>query len=263
MNAQTSTTTRSDAGGRTVSPNRRSAAARAEIYRFLALVFSDPCPGKLAMLERDWPATEAALARLGLGGADCAGFLALDDAGLRRAHLAIFGHAISKDCPPYGAEYGQAHIFEKTQTLADVAGFYRAFGLDVSGDVRDRPDHLALELEFMESLCLKQTLAEGQTGNPDKQSLCRDAERAFLQDHLGVWVFSFAHRLTTRAAKGPFAECARLLERFLDQELTAMGIARRADPFVNEGSVDRVEGNACNACPAIAPEEASKRREWS
>ncbi len=260
MSARTNTTTRSEARGQAATPDPRPAAARAEVYRFLAQVFADPRPGGMAMLRRDWPATEAALARLGLEAPDCAGLLALDDAGLRRAHLAVFGHAMSKDCPPYGAEYGQAHIFEKTQTLADVAGFYRAFGLGLSGDVRDRPDHLALELEFMEFLCLKQALAEAPPGSPERETLCRDAQRAFLEAHLGVWAFSFAHRLCRRTGTGPFAECARLLERFLDRELAAMGIERRADPFVNDGSVDRVEDDACGACPAMAADGSAEGR---
>lgn len=252
MSARTNTTTRSEARGRPVAFDRRPATARAALFRFLALAFSDPRPGSIAILKRDWPLTEVALGDLGLGREDCVGIVALDDAGLRRAHLAVFGHAISKDYPPYGAEYGQAHIFEKTQTLADVAGFYRAFGLELSEKVRDRPDHLALELEFMEFLCLKQVLAEGRTENPEQVTLCRDAQRAFLEAHLGIWAFSFAHRLGGRATAGPFADCARLLERFLTQELAAMGIERRADPFVNEGSVDRPERDACGACTAMA-----------
>lgn len=252
MSVRTSTTTRSKARSRLETPDPRPAAARAEIYRFLALAFSDPRPGSVALMKQDWPVTEAALARLGLARTGCAGLVALDDTGLRRAHLAVFGHTISKDCPPYGAEYGQAHIFEKTQTLADVTGFYRAFGLDLSGDVRDRPDHLALELEFMEFLCLKQALAEAPTGSPDHETLCRDAQHAFLESHLGVWAFSFVHRLTRRPGTGPFADCAELLAQFLAQELAAMGIERHADPFVNEGSVEHVEDNACGTCPAMA-----------
>jgi len=66
-------------------PDPRPAAARAEVYRFLAQVFADPRPGGMAMLRRDWPVTGAALARLGLEAPDCAGLLELDDAGLKRA----------------------------------------------------------------------------------------------------------------------------------------------------------------------------------
>jgi len=247
MNAPTSTTTRSERRG-------RQAAARAQVYRLLALAFADPSPGAGAALARQWPLTEAALKALKLAGAtgEGAAIARADDDGLRHAHLAAFGHAISKECPPYGAEYGQAHIFEKAQTLADVAGFYRAFGLDLTESVHDRPDHLAIELEFMEFLCLKQALAEQRGDDPERLALCRDAQRAFLGDHLGFWAFSFAHRLTRKSASGPLAASVRLMELFLTQEMAAMGLETYGDPVVNEGTVDQPDDGACGACPVDA-----------
>src|SRR3990172_1751697 len=41
--------------------------------------------------------------------------------------------------PPYETEYGMAHVFMKVQTMADVAGFYRGFGLAPAEDARGRP----------------------------------------------------------------------------------------------------------------------------
>ncbi|MGE0653165.1 MAG: molecular chaperone [Alphaproteobacteria bacterium] len=226
----------------------RSATARAEVYRFLALAFADPTDGSAARLRQQWPITEAALTALGLPDRvdDAVG---LSDAALGQTHLACFGHALSKECPPYEAEYGQAHIFEKTQTLADISGFYKAFGLQLSGAVRDRPDHLAFELEFMEFLCQQQAFGERQGHPPERVVLCRDAQRTFLDAHLGRWAFSFAHHLIRKSPTGIYAAFARLLEGFLEHELDAMGIARRADPFLNEADVDQVENSACGACP--------------
>lgn len=247
MNALTSITTRSER-------RARRAVARAQVYRYLALVFADPRPGTSTALARQWPLTRASFRTLRLAGAasEGAAIAGTDEAGLRRAHLAAFGHAISKECPPYGAEYGQAHIFEKTQTLADVAGFYRAFGLNLAETVHDRPDYLATELEFMEFLCLKQALAMRRGATAEQLELCRNAQRMFLADHLGAWAFSFAHRLTRRSASGPLAAGARLMEMFLTQEMAAMGLEIHDDPFVNEGNVDQPEDSACGACPAAA-----------
>lgn len=261
MSVRTSTTTRSDPAPADAAVGPRAAAARAAVYRYLALAFSDPFAGAADALERQWPLAEAALRKLGLAAdaAACAAASVADDGALKRAHLAVFGHAVSKDCPPYGSEYGQAHIFEKTQTLADVAGFYRAFGLALAEGVHDRPDHIAFELEFMEFLCLKQVLAEAREHSPERVAFCVKAQRQFLGDHLGFWAFSFAHRLQQKPEPGPFAAWAGLLEAFLGQELPAAGIPRHADPFVNEGSVDRVEESACGACPAGAIGEPVER----
>lgn len=261
MSVRTSTTTRSEPAVASSVANPRPSVARAAVYRYLALAFADPVIGAADALARQWPLAEAALDTLGLAtdGAACAA-VPDDDTALKRAHLAVFGHAVSKDCPPYGSEYGQAHIFEKTQTLADVSGFYRAFGLALAENLNDRPDHIALELEFMEFLCLKQALAEAKGHGPEQVAFCAKSQYAFLGDHLGFWAFSFARRLRQRPEPGPFAAWAGLLDAFLAQELAAAGIPRQADPFVNEGSVDRVEDSACDACLASAIGEPVERR---
>ena len=261
MSARTSITTRSEPAPAGAAPDGRPAAARAALYRYLALAFSDPATGSAKALARQRPLAEAALRALRLAPEMAAAATGRhSDLALKRAHLAVFGHALSKDCPPYGSEYGQAHIFEKTQTLADAAGFYRAFGLALAEDLHDRPDHIAVELEFMEFLCLKQAWADSKGHSHGQLALCRKAQRNFLADHLGFWAFSFARRLRQRPDPGPFAAWAGLLESFLAQELAAAGIPRHADPFVNEGSVDRVEDSACGGCPAGAIGEPVKRR---
>lgn len=264
MSARTSTTTRSET---TSAVLVRPAPARAEIYRFLALSFSDPAPGAAEALQNQWSIALAAMTTLDpaldpAGTEQVASALGgLDDDALKRSHLAVFGHAISKDCPPYGGEYGQAHIFEKSQTLADVAGFYRAFGLTLAKGVHDRPDHIAFELEFMEFLCLKQALAEARDHGAERVAFCLKAQRSFLETHLGFWAFSFAHRLQQRRAFGPHAAFACLLDDFLTQEMAAAGISRHADPFVNEGSVDRVEDGGCGECRGVAGDIADNRRQ--
>src|SRR3990172_4946219 len=137
MSAQTSITIRSERGeGDMTGSDTLLLTARAEIYRCLSLAFADPQAGIAKRLTCQWPVTVAALEALGIASREAAGVAgdlaggALSDAALEIAHAACFGHAVSKDCPPYEAEYGQAHIFEKTQTLADISGFYRAFGLE-------------------------------------------------------------------------------------------------------------------------------------
>lgn len=233
------------------APCNRDATARAEVYRFLALAFADPAAGRARDLRRHWPVVASALAVLGLPERD-AGMAKLTDAALRRAHLACFGYTLSKECPPYETEYGQAHIFEKTQTLADIAGFYRAFGLDLAGTTKERPDHLAIELEFMEFLCRKHAFAVRNDHAPERIAMCCDAERKFLDEHLGRWVFGFARRVGGKARGGPYAGLVGLLEAFVDRELEAMGLARHAVPFLNEGDLDRADDTACGDCPVAS-----------
>lgn len=75
------------------------------------------------------------------------------------------------------------HPFNSFEEMADIAGFYRAFGFD-SGS--ERPDHLCLELEFMRILSLKEAMALKE-GGQERFEITVNTERDFLSSHLGRW----------------------------------------------------------------------------
>ena len=58
-------------------------------------------------------------------------------------------------------EYGdaQADPLFQPHRLADLAAFYRAFGLELAADAAERQDHLCIELEFMSVLAAKEGYA--------------------------------------------------------------------------------------------------------
>ena len=67
-----------------------------------------------------------------------------------------FGHSVRGACPPYELEYGLGEIVQRASDLADVSGFYSAFGMELGGAVNERPDHVGVEAEFMAVLCSKE-----------------------------------------------------------------------------------------------------------
>jgi len=133
----------------------------------------------------------------------------------------VFGHQVGHDCPPYEAQYTAGEIFQQTQCIADVAGFYRAFGLDVGDEAHERPDHLSLELEFMHALAYREAYARVHHGPADVE-LLTDAQRTFLRDHLARWVPTFS-RLVTRKTDGPYGALAALLERWIAADAEGLG----------------------------------------
>lgn len=110
---------------------------------------------------------------------------------LESDYIAAFGHALSRECPPYETEYAGEHLFYQTQQLADIGGFYRAFGLDVADTAHERLDHIAVELEFLHLITAREAHAL-HTRDAENAHLCREAQRMFLQDHLGRWAPYFA-----------------------------------------------------------------------
>ena len=95
-------------------------------------------------------------------------------------------------------------------TMADVAGFYRAFGFQVRGE---RPDYLGAQLEFLALLAIKEAhaLLEGQK---EAAALCRQARAEFAGRHVLPWLPSYRQRAEA-AGKGCFASLADAVEAML------------------------------------------------
>ncbi|MFB6286671.1 MAG: molecular chaperone TorD family protein [Candidatus Bipolaricaulia bacterium] len=87
-------------------------------------------------------------------------------------------------CPLYEGYWRGRDGTERRELMAELMRFYRFFGLSLGESVREMPDHLAVELEFMAAL------ADGEAAlrrdNGDVPSF-RRAQRDFLQRHLGHW----------------------------------------------------------------------------
>ena len=129
----------------------------------------------------------------------------------------LFGHAVRGACPAYEMEYGRNEIIRQASDLADLAGFYRAFGLEIAGDKNGRPDHIATESEFMSALCAKEAHAHAQ-GEKEHADICLDAERTFLRDHLARWLPAFARHVEDADADGFFGALARFADAFVKAE---------------------------------------------
>ena len=113
---------------------------------------------------------------------------------LRSAYIDIFDRGQSAN-PPYESDYCQNQAMSKGVELADLAGFYRAFGLDfgVEGSAREMLDHISLELEFYSYLLMKQN-ALSEKGDQEGVEIVLDARKKFLSDHLGRFVGAIGER---------------------------------------------------------------------
>jgi TorA maturation chaperone TorD len=108
--------------------------------------------------------------------------------------------------------------------MADVAGFYRAFGAEPSGPAAERPDHAGCELEFLSFLAAKRLAAE-DAGQDEHAAVCREAEEAFLRDHLGRWFPTFCREVAEESDSYVYRLLAVTGERFVGAELARRGIA--------------------------------------
>ncbi|MBI4201517.1 MAG: molecular chaperone TorD family protein [Chloroflexi bacterium] len=131
-------------------------------------------------------------------------------------------------CPIYESAYLGEDPSATGLLLGQLEKEYRLMGLSPSPDLKEPPDHAAVELEFMAFLCSREAEAWG------RQTLAEairavEAERVFLASHLTRWFPGIAGRVAAVARESRFAvitesacsfsghDCdllAALLERF-------------------------------------------------
>lgn len=146
---------------------------------------------------------------------------------LNRQYETTFGLLVSGACPPYESEYiHEKFTTQRAQTMADIAGFYRAFGLQPSISRPERHDHIVLELEFMSVLLgmERRVVQSASDATDDRAALCRAAQERFFCDHLVWWVPAFAHLLAREAADTFYGPVARLLAALITTDRVRFGL---------------------------------------
>lgn len=107
--------------------------------------------------------------------------------------------------------------------LADLNGFYLAFGFGPPPTASSPPDHLGTELEFMSLLHLKIAYAM-QRKQREQVEITRAAMGRFLEDHLGRWVNSFRLSLQDAGAAPAYLSLARLMACAVEIDARRLGV---------------------------------------
>jgi TorA maturation chaperone TorD len=225
-----------------------AALRRSAVDRLLATAFAYPTPERL-----QWVATIAGEASAEAP-ADLRGPLHRLAAAAREAdasmvaghHVALFQRQVR--CPPYEGAYGPPQMAGKAALLADIAGFYRAFGLEPAEGQPEVEDHVAAELEFTSLLALKEAWALAE-GHAEGLEITRAAQRAFLADHLARWGTVFARRVAAEAPPGLYPAAAALLEAWLAAECARLEVVAAHLEGVTAAE------DAAFACPMAPAEE--------
>lgn len=139
------------------------------------------------------------------------------------AYQRLFGHTARGLVPPYETEYGADSLFQPIHEMSDLAAFYRAFGLTLRGDARERPDHVACECEFLAFLARKEAYAEERGHAPILEGT-RQAIRRFLASHLGRWAHAFGRALTEHDPGGFFGDLGLLATAYVTAECDRVGV---------------------------------------
>lgn len=200
--------------------------ARSAVWRLLSQALAYPSVlGLQQLLEEDFPLALAVSAPLpqdvrGTLERAAESFDGTEVEPLEEVYRDTLSHVNSRDCPVFETDFSSREIWRQSQELADIAGFYRAFGMDYP---HERPDHVSLETEFLHLVSYKSAWALVQ-GDAEHAELCISAERRFLIEHAFRWMPAFAARFETLMPQGPYKALGGLVRAFLRSEAERLGV---------------------------------------
>ncbi len=108
---------------------------------------------------------------------------------------------------------------EKT---VEVKKFIETAGLAYGSDFTGIPDHVSVELEFL------QKLAEWEAGkwaenDTENAVFCLGVEKRFIEEHLGKWVPELCDKVAARAELPFYREMAGVTKKFIEYEQRTIG----------------------------------------
>lgn len=129
--------------------------------------------------------------------------------------------------PPYGSFYLEDKKFMGDSTI-HARKFYENEGLDVV--INDAPDHIAIELEFIYCLAVKQTQA-AKDGNLQDIQLYQQKQKLFLCSHTARWLTKFVENIQEHAQTKFYKKLSRLTKLFIENDLNGFESISHVNPL--------------------------------
>lgn len=251
-----------------ISENVEDLLSASQIYQFLSTCLLEPNKKTLALLNNKeyMDEVKSCLGQHGNGELSETfkelheGLKNADVETLTQGYRNTFGGAtVAMDCPPYEMYFSGSHIWQQTQDLSDISGFYKAYGIEIEDDKSSsrRWDHIAVELEFLHFLTYKLAYAIENHGDEEQES-CLSGKKKFLNAHIGRWIHAFSKSVFKKSPEAFYRQAAKLANSFVHIEMKKLNVdAEEIDEYQgNEPDyMQRLEGKSAMACDSCMDEE--------
>jgi nitrate reductase assembly molybdenum cofactor insertion protein NarJ len=99
-------------------------------------------------------------------------------------YIAMFACGVPQVlCPPYSSLYSSADDDKRLAEMHKVTAFYEEYGMVISSEFKDLPDHASVEFEFLQYLEYEKELARA-TGHDERVGFFQNAVLTFLDRHV-------------------------------------------------------------------------------
>jgi TorA maturation chaperone TorD len=102
-------------------------------------------------------------------------------------------------------------------TTAEVKKIIESSGLEYKSEYTGMPDHISVELEFMQHVVQREAQAWEAKDN-ETALLCLKNEKKFVDEHLFSWIPDFCEKVIKTAESPFYREMARLTRSFIEFE---------------------------------------------
>ena len=192
------------------------AEERSNLYAFLAAVYRREPSLEFLREIKSRPFLEA-LAEIGVSlGADVLDSSVDDLAEVLAVEYARLFLGPGKHIPPYEAAQREGAL--RGKTTAAVVAFIGVCGFTCAEDYTGLPDHISVELEFMQEITRREAVA-WRAGDSAEARRCIGIEKDFMRDHLMRWTPSFCEKVVAGASSTFYRELATLTRGFIESEI--------------------------------------------
>ena len=194
---------------------------RAQTYKVLAECFYAPDDELMALL-REISESPSDFIRQIVGIAE----EVTDLEPLRVDHAKLFVGPYKLLAPPYGSVYLEDGKLMGQSTI-QVKSLYSEEGLDFV--LREAPDHVSVELEFM-YLLINRTIEAVNRSDYDEEHSYQQKQRSFLAGYLGQWVPAFAAKVEDAAQTDFYRKLGSVTRSFVEEDLIELCRVDRDSP---------------------------------
>lgn len=190
------------------------ARSRSNIYGFLALLYAQEPDADLLRRLRGGDLIET-LQELGLRFDDNLSTEPEEEAlqGLRDEYTRLFlGPA--EHISPHESVHRRGEGLLWGKTTGKIKRFIERSGLEYRPDWKGIPDHISVELEFMQRLTAYEADA-WERGDRDKATRSRELQKEFIGEHLIRWIPKFADLVLTKARSDFYRGTAGLTKEYI------------------------------------------------
>jgi TorA maturation chaperone TorD len=129
--------------------------------------------------------------------------------------------------PPYEGVYSEGEA-DQTDVLQSIMRIYHEHSVDLDEKAGNRPDYIGIELDFLRHL--SECEAEAWEQEKDENALeYQDAEKHFLINHLGRWVWKFCDLAIEEAKTDFYRGFIRLTKGVMNEEINPSNSFRYFD----------------------------------